>query len=50
MSRNLLLASADLDRDIFEAATKIYNNCEGIKELTPLSDHTSYRAADKLPV
>ena len=45
-----LLASADLDRDIFEAAPKIYNICEGIKELTPLSDHTPYRTADKLPV
>lgn len=44
-----ILTFADLDRNTFgEASTKIYDDWEGVKELTSLPDHALHRNVEKL--
>ena len=44
-----LLTFADLDRRIFgEASSKVYDDWEGIREVTALPDHAPHRIVDKI--
>ena len=48
-SGSTLLSSPDLDRETFgEASTKIYDDWEGIGEITSVPEHSPHRSADKI--